>query len=265
MSAIDFVRIAIVSIYSGGGTYSLSNYSLSKYVGNASSSLSTRMSESLVPQDEEPATDDTQTTPDLEPTPDTVIDARDQLDDLYGELGTAADDYKDDMETFRTEVFDKLGFTRETLHMIARNEHGYFSEQEVEAAKQSMDEQLDEALGKNDPDYAPTAENYLSLLQYLNEETFEDERGTFEWAISKASAQVHYKRLADGEESDLFSDDPVVDLLTEAYEELFEAQKTDADAKLESMPSYDSAQYRWDSNNDTSDSDTYTAPDSWWR
>ncbi|WP_208995404.1 hypothetical protein [Pseudovibrio sp. Alg231-02] len=246
---------------SSGGTYSFSNYSVAKYIGNASSSISTRVNQSVLSPDDE--SKDKTKTPDLKPTPDTAVDARAKLTDLYGDLDTTSSKYKDDIEAFRKDIFDDLEFDRETLHLIASNENGYFSDEEIEAAKQVMQEQLDEILKKDAPEAGPTADNYLSLLKYLEEETSAEEQKSFEWAESKASAQAAYKRLSGGKESDFFSDDPVVNLLTKAHEDLFDVQKTNPDAKLESMSSYDSAQYQWERNNNSYDA--YTSPDAWWK
>lgn len=246
---------------SSGGTYSFSNYSVAKFVGNSTSSISTRVSQSVLSLDDE--TKDKPKTPDLKPTPDAAVDARAKLTDLYGDLDTTSSKYKNDIEAFRKEIFDDLEFDRETLHLIASNENGYFSDEEIKAAKQVMEEQLEEVLNKDAPEDGPTADNYLSLLKYLEEETSAEERKSFEWAESKGSAQAAYKRLSGGKESDLFSDDPVVNLLTKAHEDLFDAQKTNPDAELESMSAYDSAQYQWERNNNSYDS--YSPPDAWWR
>ncbi len=249
-----------MSIFSGGGsTYSLSNYSIAKFVGNTTS-FASRTTQSVLLQDDE--TEKKSTELDVSSMPDNAVDARAKLTDRYGDLETTSARYKDDIEAFRREIFDDLKFDRATLFSIASNENGYFSKEEIKAAQLVMDEQLEQALNKSDPEADSTADNYLSLLKYLEEESSEDEKSSFEWAINKANAQASYERLSNGKESEFFSDDPVITLLTKAHEELFEAQKTDPDAKLESMSSYDSAQYQWERNNNSYD--TYTSPDAWW-
>ena len=251
-----------MSIFGGGGSsYSISNYSVAKFVSNGTSSFAARVTQTAQPQDEEAEKKSTKL--DLTSMSENAVDARAKLTERYGDLDTASAKYKDDIDAFRQEVFDELKFDRATLFQIASNDNGYFSKEEIKAAELVMGEQLEQALNKSDPDAEPTADNYLSLLEYIEKESSEEEKATFEWAVNKASAQANYKRLSNGKESDLFSEDLVVNLLTKAHDDLFDAQKTNSDAKLESMSAYDSAQYQWERNNNSYDA--YTSPDAWWK
>ncbi|MES0871495.1 hypothetical protein [Pseudovibrio sp. SCP19] len=252
----------ILSIFGGGGSsYSISNYSVAKFVSSGTTSFAARATQIAQPKDDD--SEKSSTKVDVTSMPDNAVDARAKLTERYGDLDTTSAKYKDDIEAFRKEIFDDLKFDRATLFQIANNDNGYFSNEEIKAAELVMEEQLENALNKSDPDAEPTADNYLSLLEYLEKESSEEEKATFEWAVNKASAQANYKRLSNGKENDLFSDDPVVSLLTKAHEDLFDAQKTNPDAKLESMSAYDSAQYQWERNNNTYDA--YTSPDAWWK
>ncbi|SDR19643.1 hypothetical protein SAMN04515695_3332 [Pseudovibrio sp. Tun.PSC04-5.I4] len=249
-----------MSIHTGNGTgYSLSNYSIAKYVGNAGFSSGVRSTHTLT----NPGSTSSQNseTSRLKPISDIAIDARAKLTGQYGNLDSNSSKYHDDIEGFRRDIFDDLDFDRETLSAISSNKTGYFSKEEIKAAKLVMDEQLVFVLKGDDPDTVPTAENYMTLLRFLDEKTSSEEKKSFEWAQHKAEAQANYKRLSGGKVSGFSSDDPVVTLLTQAYEELFEEQKNNPKAELDSTSQYNSALYQWERNNNSYED--YKSPFPW--
>ncbi|SDR47629.1 hypothetical protein [Pseudovibrio sp. Tun.PSC04-5.I4] len=249
-----------MSIHSGNGAaYSLSNYSVAKYVGNAGFSSGVQSKHNLTDPDGTSKKESEGST--LKPISGTAIDARAELTSRYGDLDTSSSKYHDDIEGFRNDIFDDLNFDRQTLHAISSNETGYFSKEEIKAAKLVMEEQLDSVLKGDNPDAVPIAENYLNLLQFLDEKSSAEEKKSFVWAEHKAEAQANYKRLSGGKASEFNSDDPVVTLLTQAYEELFEEQKNNPKAELESTSQYNSALYQWERNNNSYEE--YKSPFPW--
>ncbi|SDR45324.1 hypothetical protein [Pseudovibrio sp. Tun.PSC04-5.I4] len=172
-------------------------------------------------------------------------DARSALDARYKETGVTSSQYRNITGTFRRETFDALDFDRRTLFAIVSNEGGQFTTEEMSAADSAMDDQVRKAMYGEAPSLKPHAQSYRDAINFLDNEASPEEKASFEWAKARATAMTSYKMQTGRIDDDLKSDNPTVNLLLVAYEELFEAYNKDMHSRLEDMPSYANAQQQW--------------------
>ncbi|WP_093177123.1 hypothetical protein [Pseudovibrio sp. Tun.PSC04-5.I4] len=167
------------------------------------------------------------------------------MDARYKETGVTSSQYRNITGTFRRETFDALDFDRRTFFAIASNEGGQFSTEEMSAAKSAMDDQEQQAMFGDVPSLKPHLQASKDHILFLENEASPEEKASFEWAKARATAQVGYQNHADHGDEDFKSDNPIVNRLLVAYEELFEAYNKDMHSRLEEMPSYANAQQQW--------------------
>lgn len=179
-------------------------------------------------------------------------DARAALDVSYEDRGARSDSYRGRTGSFRREMFDAMDFDRRTLFAIASDQGGQFSEEEIKAAKSAMRSQLSDAMksagGLTGSNHAA---GHLAAIEFLDTQASPEEKASLEWAKERAAAQASYQLETKGQGQKVDSDNPVVKLLLDAYDELFAAYDADTNERLENMPSYQRALEEWADLNNT--------------
>tara|TARA_R110000850_G_scaffold195574_2_gene322002 strand:- start:251 stop:985 length:735 start_codon:yes stop_codon:yes gene_type:complete len=189
-----------------------------------------------------------------------AANARAALDSSYEETGLNPENYRHRTGSFRREMFDAMNFDRRTLFAIASDQGGQFSEEEVKAAKSVMHDQLAAPLvaASAFPSEKNTAAAQLAMIEFLDTQTSPEEKASLDWAKERAAAQASYQLQTRGHGQQVGSDDPIVNLLLNAYDELFAAFDSDMNERLENMPSYSRALEEWAELNSTSSSFSIT-------
>ena len=169
-----------------------------------------------------------------------AADARTALDASYDELGVTSETYQYRTGAFRREMFDALDFDRRTLFAISSDQGGQFSEEEIEAAKSAMHDQLAAPLEAASvfPSNKKNAAAQLSMIEFLDTQASPEEKASLGWAKARAAAQVSYQLQTQGKGQPVDSGDPVVGFLLNSYQELFASYGNDMSELLENMPSY---------------------------
>lgn len=167
-------------------------------------------------------------------------DARASLDAGYQKIGKTTGDIRTTFNEWKT-AFGELD--RRSLYAIASNEGDHFSDVERSAAQSIMDDQVNTAMGFDNPANAahPTAAMSRSEVRFLDGVS-DEEKASLGWAKRRAAAQFSYESLSSQEgqtPEKLDSDNPLVKLIKGGLDRL--KQMDDPSQKLEDTPQYKQA------------------------
>lgn len=163
--------------------------------------------------------------------------ARAKIDAGYAKLGVTG--------TSRTtaDEWDNIGFPdfdRQMLYSVTSNEGGMFTDVEVNAAKNEIANRLSDIINANDPLADNGTKAYRAILDFYDAAS-DYEKGSFEWAIARASAEKSY--VLSGGTENVGTGDRVVDKLVEAWDQVIARGGTSND--FANMPAYQEALTWW--------------------
>ncbi len=166
-------------------------------------------------------------------------EARASLDAAFEKMGRTADNHTTDAE-WKTAV---TGLDRRSLYAIASNQGGQFNENEQSLAKYTMANEVNKAMGLDDPVVAanPNSSMRKAEINFL-EGVSDEEKTSFDWAKRRAGAQFSYEILSqqEGQEPEsLDSENPIVKLIKGGLDRL--RQTDDSSQQLEDTPQYKQA------------------------
>ena len=166
-------------------------------------------------------------------------DARAALDAGYQASGKTGDIYTSfsDWQTMLG------GMDRRSLHAIASNEGGQFSEAEQVGAENIMNKQLETAMGVDTPAGVAnlSTNSFLKGIRFLDTVS-DEEKTSMAWAEKRAGLQFSYemRRERDGQQAeDVESDSPLVKLIKGGLDNL--RQTGDPSRQLKDTPEYQQA------------------------
>ncbi|WP_417810920.1 hypothetical protein [Thalassospira alkalitolerans] len=168
--------------------------------------------------------------------------AREKIDAGYAKLGTTG--------TTRTtaDEWDEIGFPdfdRQMLYAVTSNEGGIFTDVEVNAAKNEIANRISDIINTTDPLHQnPVAVN-RAIIEFYDAAS-DDEKASFDWAVTRASAQKSYE-LSGGTEN-VSTGNPIVDKLIEAWDQVIARNGNSND--FANMPAYRDALMAWSQAND---------------
>ena len=171
-----------------------------------------------------------------------AVAAREKIDAGYAKLGATG--------TTRTtgEEWDEIGFKdfdRQTLYAISSNEGGLFSDLEVTIAKSQVGARISDIINTTDPLHQnPVAVN-RAIIEFYDAAS-DDEKASFDWAVTRASAQKSYE-LSGGSEN-VSTGNPIIDKLMQAWDQVIARNGNSND--FANMPAYRDALMAWSQAND---------------
>lgn len=172
---------------------------------------------------------------------DAALTARAKIDAGYAKLGAA------NTARMTGEDWDEVGFPefdRQMLYAIQSNEGGLFSNAEVKAAKDEISSRVSDIVSSIDPN-GDWTEVHRKMIDFYDAAS-DAEKETFAWAEARASHQTAY--MLSGGTDDVKTDNPVVNKLTQAWDQVIANKGTSHDLPM--MPAYREALMWWsDANN----------------
>lgn len=246
-----------MTVFGNSSLYSLSNFSVAKFVGRGGtpqSVSSSNLGSSGNKDDIKRPESDTEGHAGDKFANDTDI-ARKELDGAYKRLKINPADFSNRVPAFRALIFDEMNFNRRELYSIASNSGGQFTKTEIAAANQIMNEQAQTARFGDRPGTKTEKQGLIDYIVFLDTQTGLEERNSFEWAVERAKTQHAYNRLTGLSDMNHETADPVFSLLSKAFQELDELPGDNR--KLELTNSYLEAKQAYESANDVPE--IYTA------
>jgi len=165
-----------------------------------------------------------------------AVTARAKIDAGYAKLGSA------DTARMTADDWDAVGFPefdRQMLYAIQTNEGGLFSDAEVKAAKDEVASRISDIVQSSGAD-GDWTEVHRKMIEFYDAAS-DAEKETFAWAEARASHQTAY--MLSGGTDDVRTDNPVVNKLTEAWDQVIGSNGTAND--LPTMPAYREALMWW--------------------
>ncbi|WP_296989749.1 hypothetical protein [Thalassospira sp. UBA1131] len=165
-----------------------------------------------------------------------ALTARAKIDAGYAKLGSA------DTARMTADDWDTVGFPefdRQMLYAIQTNEGGLFSNAEVKAAKDEVASRISDIVQSSGPD-GDWTEVHRKMIEFYDAAS-DAEKETFAWAEARASHQTAY--MLSGGTEDVRTDNPVVNKLTQAWDQVIGSNGTAHD--LPNMPAYREALMWW--------------------